>query len=133
MTKYDPNFKQVVEDKFAKLREEVKASREKASNTTYEEARAQASRAMMGITKAPESFWVIQLFEQNGYITSIWADALEEVRALVSKEQQPYIVACSIPFRGKWHMMGEIKVRDVSGAPEVKPTPTKGNNYGKPV
>lgn len=67
--------------------------------------------------KAPH--WAVQLFDQRGYITSIFGISLEEVKNNVSKEKHPNIVACSIPFLAAWYQCGEFQVQDVRGAPKV--------------
>lgn len=77
--------------------------------------------ALVILKMIPEgiNFYVILLFEHTGYYGSVCGISLEEVRqaAQVRSSKAKSLVACSLPFQGKWVPSAFNKgsmIRDVS-------------------
>lgn len=66
----------------------------------------------------PAPFLVVQLFDREGYYTSITAAEPEELRAKVAARSSVVksTVACSLPFAGTW----SGRLRDVSMPADFK-------------
>jgi hypothetical protein len=48
------------------------------------------------------TFWVVQLYEKDSYFTSVVADTLDELLIKVAAKNIKTLVACSLPFQGRW-------------------------------
>lgn len=78
-----------------------------------------------------EPFYGIQLFDEYGYITTLFGNSKAEVQQLTSQFQHPNTLAHSLPFEGRWHIVGEHRFQDVRMAPTVEITKDKRKNYRK--
>ncbi len=65
-----------------------------------------------------EPFFASQLFDREGYYTTLIASSVEELRAAVAKRTAALkgLIACSLPFEGAWRG----RTPDVTLPPEYK-------------
>jgi hypothetical protein len=65
------------------------------------------------IEKQSQALWVVQLFDREGYYSSVTASSIEEVKekAEVRMSKLKTILAASVPFEGHWSSSG---LRDIS-------------------
>jgi hypothetical protein len=72
-----------------------------------------------GAFRIGQTFFVIQLFDKDGYYTSVKGASIKMVREKASiRSAHRGFTACTVPFQGKW----AAGVMDVSTPAEFKST-----------